>query len=100
MLGIKWECKDCRVFKLYNKSQGLSLHDFNLKMNLAKKAHFLIVAFALGFLLVINVPSPYSQKNPNRLTILYSNNINGEIAPFLLEDRRFVLAVWPEEEHG
>jgi len=69
-------------------------------MNLAKKAHFLIVAFALGFLLVINVPSPYSQKNPNRLTILYSNNINGEIAPFLLEDRRFVLAVWPEEEHG
>ena len=46
-----------------------------------KGRYFLAVAFVLGILLVIHVPSSIAQKDNNQLTILYSNNINAEIDP-------------------
>lgn len=57
LLGIKWECKDCRVFKLYNKSQGLSLH--------AEKRALLLDA---GDLLFKNFSAPYPQNQLKMLT--------------------------------
>jgi len=49
-------------------------------VNRMKKAWFLSVFFGLGILLVIT-GSPYAQKQPKSLTILFTNNINGEIDP-------------------
>jgi hypothetical protein len=46
-----------------------------------KGRYFFVVAFVLGILLVIHVPFSHAQKDTNRLAILYSNNINGEIDP-------------------
>jgi hypothetical protein len=41
----------------------------------------LIVVFLLGCLLIIyNLPA-HAQKPPKALTILYSNNLNGEVEP-------------------
>jgi hypothetical protein len=39
------------------------------------------VLFILAFLLVLQGPSLYAQKGPTTLTLLYSNNMNGEIDP-------------------
>ena len=46
-----------------------------------KKKYFFVVAFVLGIFLVVHVPFLQAQKNPNRLTFLYTNNINAEIDP-------------------
>jgi len=35
----------------------------------------------LGFFLVFTTLPSHAQKSPERLTLLYSNNINGEIEP-------------------
>jgi len=51
------------------------------KMKRMKKKYFFAVAFGLGIFLVVHVPFLQAQKNPNRLTFLYTNNINGEIDP-------------------
>jgi hypothetical protein len=42
---------------------------------------FVTGVLVLGFLLLSNVFPSYAQKLPNSLTLLYSNNINGEIEP-------------------
>jgi len=49
-------------------------------VNRVKKRWFLIVIFGLGILLIIT-GSSHAQKQPKALTILYTNNINGEIDP-------------------
>jgi hypothetical protein len=49
-------------------------------VNRVKKAWFFLVFLGLGILLIIT-GSPYAQKQPKSLTILYTNNINGEIDP-------------------
>jgi hypothetical protein len=41
----------------------------------------LIVVFLLGCLLVIDAFPSHAQKQAKTLTILYSNNLNGEIDP-------------------
>jgi hypothetical protein len=51
-----------------------------LMVDRLKKRGFLIFLFALLTLLMIT-GSPYAQKQPKTLTILYTNNINGEIDP-------------------
>jgi len=42
---------------------------------------FVIGILVLGFFLVFTVFPSHAQKLPKTLTILYSNNINGEIEP-------------------
>jgi hypothetical protein len=42
---------------------------------------FVISVLALGFLFLFNTSPSHAQKLPKRLTLLYSNNINGEIDP-------------------
>ncbi len=46
-----------------------------------KVKSLLIIAFFLGFLLVIHEFSSQAQQPTKSLTILYSNNLNGEIDP-------------------
>jgi hypothetical protein len=46
-----------------------------------KKKWFFAVVFGLGILLMIMKLPSHAQKTPKTLTILYSNNINGEIEP-------------------
>jgi hypothetical protein len=38
-------------------------------------------ALALGFFLFFNASPSLAQKSPKTLTLVYSNNINGEIDP-------------------
>ena len=45
-----------------------------------KKKWFFVVIF-VGLFLVINAFPSYAQKTARTLTLLYSNNINGEIEP-------------------
>jgi len=42
---------------------------------------FVLGILALGFSLLFNISSSHAQKLPKTLTLLYSNNINGEIEP-------------------
>ena len=42
---------------------------------------FLIVILILGLFLILNTFPSHAQKQARTLTILYSNNINGEIDP-------------------
>jgi hypothetical protein len=46
-----------------------------------KPKRFWTVLFLLGFLLTLFAPFSYAQKQTRTLTILYSNNLNGEIDP-------------------
>ena len=46
-----------------------------------KEKWFVIGVLALGFFLLFNTFPSYAQKSPKTLTLLYSNNINGEIDP-------------------
>ncbi len=50
-------------------------------MDNMKRIWFLIIFFAPGFLWVNHSNPCYAQKPLNTLTLLYSNNINGEIDP-------------------
>jgi len=45
-----------------------------------KKVWFFLLFFGLGILLII-MGSSHTQKSGRNLTILYTNNINGEIYP-------------------
>jgi hypothetical protein len=49
-------------------------------VNRVKKGWYFLAFFGLGILLMIT-GSPHAQKQPKPLTILYTNNINGEIDP-------------------
>jgi hypothetical protein len=42
---------------------------------------FVKAALALGFFLFFNVSPSHAQKSPKTLTLVYSNNINGEVDP-------------------
>ena len=42
---------------------------------------FLIVILISGFFLILSTFPSHAQKQPKTLTILYSNNLNGEIDP-------------------
>jgi len=42
---------------------------------------FLTVILILGFFLILNIFPSHAQKQTRTLTILYSNNLNGEIDP-------------------
>jgi hypothetical protein len=46
-----------------------------------KKTWFFVSIFGMGILLTIMGLPSYAQKSPNSFTLLYSNNINGEIDP-------------------
>jgi len=46
-----------------------------------KRKWLVIGVLVLGFCLVINAFPGHAQKSPKSLTLLYSNNINGEIEP-------------------
>ncbi len=46
-----------------------------------KEKWFVIGVLVLGFFLLLNTFPSYAQKSPKTLTLLYSNNINGEIEP-------------------
>ncbi len=42
---------------------------------------FVIGVLVLGFFLFLNASPSLAQKSPKTLTLVYSNNINGEIDP-------------------
>ena len=42
---------------------------------------FMIGVLALGFFLLLHASPSLAQKSPNTLTLVYGNNINGEIDP-------------------
>ncbi len=46
-----------------------------------KQKWFVLGVLALGFSLLINISPSHAQKSPKTMTLLYSNNINGEIEP-------------------
>ena len=46
-----------------------------------KVKRLLTILAAAGFVLATLVPCSHAQKAPKGLTIIYSNNINGEIDP-------------------
>ena len=46
-----------------------------------KQKWLVLGVLALGFSLLINISSSHAQKSPKTMTLLYSNNINGEIEP-------------------
>ncbi len=48
---------------------------------LMRNKWFMIGVLVLGFLLFFNPFLSRAQKSPKTLTLLYSNNINGEIEP-------------------
>ena len=50
-------------------------------MNSMKRVWFFIIFLALGFLWVNHSNPCYAQKPTKTLTLLYGNNINGEIDP-------------------
>ena len=51
------------------------------RANRMKKIWFFVSIFGMGILLTITGLPSYAQKSPKTLTLLYSNNINGEIDP-------------------
>jgi hypothetical protein len=46
-----------------------------------KSERFWTILFLLGFLLILIALPSHAQKQTRTLTILYSNNLNGEIDP-------------------
>jgi len=56
-------------------------YKYFLRVNFMKEKWFVIGVLALGFFLLFNTFPSYAQKSPKTLTLLYSNNINGEIDP-------------------
>ena len=50
-------------------------------VNMMKEKLFLIAILIFGFFLILNTLPAHAQKPPKTLTILYSNNLNGEIEP-------------------
>jgi len=54
---------------------------FYLKMDRMKGKWLVIGVLVLGFFLVFNTLPSHAQKSSKTLTLLYSNNINGEIDP-------------------
>ena len=52
-----------------------------MEVNPMKEKWSFIVFLILGFLWVGHDTPVYAQKPPKPLTLLYSNNINGEIEP-------------------
>lgn len=50
-------------------------------VNMMKEKLFLIAILILGFFLILNTLPSHAQKQARTLTILYSNNMNGEIDP-------------------
>jgi hypothetical protein len=50
-------------------------------MSAMKQKRFAIGVLILGFFLLLNASPSLAQKSPKTLTLLYSNNINGEIDP-------------------
>ena len=46
-----------------------------------RKKWFISVVSALGFLLAIHVNPTLAQKTGKNLSVMYSNNINGEVDP-------------------
>ncbi len=61
-------------FKISHPNKKLKrIHSIEIKI-------FLIILFVC-FFLVLETPLPFAQENFKSLTLLYSNNINGEIEP-------------------
>jgi hypothetical protein len=56
-------------------------YKYSLRVNFMKEKWFVIGVLVLGFFLLLNTFPSYAQKSPKTLTLLYSNNINGEIEP-------------------
>jgi len=54
---------------------------FYLTVNKMKGKWFFLSVLAPGFFLLFNVSPSDAQKSPKTLTLVYSNNINGEIDP-------------------
>jgi hypothetical protein len=50
-------------------------------MSAMKRNWFAIGVLVLGFFLSFNASPSLAQKSPKTLTLVYSNNINGEIDP-------------------
>jgi len=56
-------------------------YKYFLRVNWMKQKWLVLGVLALGFSLLINISSSHAQKSPKTMTLLYSNNINGEIEP-------------------
>jgi hypothetical protein len=56
-------------------------YKYILRVNKMKGKWCVLGILALVFSLLFNTSSSYAQKLPKTLTLLYSNNINGEIEP-------------------
>ena len=54
---------------------------FYSKVSGMKEKRFLIGVLVLGSLLVFHALPTHAQKLPKTLTLVYSNNLNGEIDP-------------------
>jgi hypothetical protein len=50
-------------------------------MKRMKRLWFFVISLIFGFLWVSHVNPCYAQKTLNPLTLVYTNNINGEIDP-------------------
>jgi hypothetical protein len=54
---------------------------FYLKVEKMKKKGFILILSVLALCWVVKGAHVYAQQSPKTLTILYSNNLNGEIDP-------------------
>jgi hypothetical protein len=61
--------------------EGWAINIFIQMMSAMKQKRFAIGVLILGFFLLLNASPSLAQKSPKTLTLLYSNNINGEIDP-------------------
>ena len=61
--------------------KGLIGYKYFLEVKGMKAKRFWTILFLSGSLLILFASPSYAQKQTRTLTILYSNNINGEIEP-------------------
>ena len=61
--------------------KGLIGYKYFLEVKEMKSKRFWTILFLLGSLLIFFALPSHAQKQARTLTILYSNNINGEIDP-------------------
>jgi hypothetical protein len=60
---------------------GWGINIFIEKVLAMKEKWFVIGVLVLGCFLFFNASPSHAQKSPKTLTLVYSNNINGEIDP-------------------
>ena len=65
---------------LFSKNEW-AINIFIQKVSAMDRKWFALGVLALGFFLFFHVSPSHAQKSPKTLTLVYSNNINGEVDP-------------------